>query len=205
MSRPNRLSYAYASGRLFPYYLRLAVKPPAGLDALPGYLTEEEGLCLHWLAGQVPPGGVALEVGSFKGKSSSYIASGLRAPGTRLACVDVWENRAMPYDPPEDVLPEFLRNVAPYRDRIEVHRGLSADVAARWPALLDLLFIDGDHSYEGCLADINAWLPHVRRGAFIAFHDTGQEGVARALRERFPRAARSLGVQAGSIFAARKR
>lgn len=200
----NRLSYAYASGRLFPLYLRLAVTPPGGLDSLPGYLTPDEGLCLYWLAQQVPPGCIAVEIGSFKGKSSSYIASGL-VVGARLACVDVWENRAMPYDPPEDVLPEFQRNIAPYSDKIDIHRGLSADIAQKWPALIDLLFIDGDHSYEGCLGDLDAWLPHVRSGGWVAFHDSGQEGVARAIRERFPPQARSLGVQAGSIFAARKR
>ncbi|MCK6586006.1 MAG: class I SAM-dependent methyltransferase [Polyangiaceae bacterium] len=200
----NRFSYAYVSGRFFPLYLRLAATPPPGLDSLPGYLTPDEGLCLHWLALQVPPGCIAVEIGSFKGKSSSYIASGL-VPGARLACVDVWENRAMPYDPPEDVLPEFQRNVAPYRDKIDIHKGLSADVAKNWPALIDLLFIDGDHSYEGCIGDIKAWLPHVRAGGWVAFHDSGQEGVERAVRERFPRAARSLGVRAGSIFAARKR
>jgi predicted O-methyltransferase YrrM len=200
----NRFSYAYVSGRLFPLYLRLAVTPPSGLDTLPGYLAPEEGLCLHWLALQVPPGCTAVEIGSFKGKSSAYIASGL-APSARLACVDVWENRAMPYDPPEDVLPEFQRNTTLYRDKIDTYRGLSADVARNWKSRIDLLFIDGDHSYEGCLGDIDAWLPHVRPGGWVAFHDSGQEGVARALRERFPRAARSLGVQSGSIFAARKR
>jgi predicted O-methyltransferase YrrM len=200
----NRFSYAYVSGRLFPHYLRLAVTPPAGLEALPGYLAPEEGACLYWLAGMVPPGCIALEIGSFKGKSSSYIAAGLD-PSARLACVDVWENRAMPYDPPEDVLPEFQRNTAPYADKIDIHRGLSADIAKTWTTLIDLLFIDGDHSYEGCLADMEAWLPRVRPGGWVAFHDAGQEGVARALRERFPRAARSLGVQSGSIFAARKR
>lgn len=200
----TRFSYAYVSGRLFPLYLRLAVTPPAGLEDLPGYLAPEEGRCLHWLAHKVPPGCIAVEIGSFKGKSSAYIASGL-TPGARLACVDVWENRAMPYDPPEDVLPEFQRNVAPFRDTIDIHRGLSADIARTWRALIDLLFIDGDHSYEGCLTDIDAWLPHVRPGGWVAFHDSGQEGVARAIRERFPRAARSLGVQSGSIFAAQKR
>lgn len=215
MGKLNRFSYVYLSGRLFPVYLRLAgaaspitktnTKPPASLESLPGYLAPEEGMCLHWLAQKVPPGCGAVEIGSFKGKSSSYIAAGLTAPGARLACVDVWENRAMPYDPPEDVLPEFERNVAPYRHKIDIHRGLSADIAAQWPSLIDLLFIDGDHSYEGCLGDIDAWLPHVRPGGWVAFHDAGQEGVARALQERFPRAARSLGVQAGSIFAARKR
>jgi predicted O-methyltransferase YrrM len=82
---------------------------------------------------------------------------------------------------------------------------MSADIAASWPCLIDLLFIDGDHSYEGCRSDIEAWLPHVRRGAWVAFHDSGWEGVARAIAEKFPRSERTRGIRAGSIFAARKR
>ncbi|CAA6693607.1 MULTISPECIES: CmcI family methyltransferase [unclassified Lentimonas] len=36
---------------------------------------------------------------------------------------------------------------------------------------IDLLFIDGDHSYEGAMADYNAYSPLVRKGGWIAFHD----------------------------------
>lgn len=35
----------------------------------------------------------------------------------------------------------------------------------------DLLFIDGDHSYEGVKADFNNYSPFVRSGGIIAFHD----------------------------------
>lgn len=36
---------------------------------------------------------------------------------------------------------------------------------------LDFLFIDGDHSYEGVLRDFTLYLPLVRQGGIIAFHD----------------------------------
>jgi len=31
----------------------------------------------------------------------------------------------------------------------------------------DLVFIDGDHSYDGCKRDLIAWLPKVRKGGFL--------------------------------------
>jgi predicted O-methyltransferase YrrM len=36
---------------------------------------------------------------------------------------------------------------------------------------VDLLFIDGDHSYDGVLADFENYAPLVRPGGLIAFHD----------------------------------
>jgi cephalosporin hydroxylase len=36
---------------------------------------------------------------------------------------------------------------------------------------LDVLFIDGDHSYEGVKADFNNYSPLVREGGFTVFHD----------------------------------
>lgn len=37
--------------------------------------------------------------------------------------------------------------------------------------LLDFIFIDGDHSYEGVKQDYYNYLPFVRKGGLIAFHD----------------------------------
>ena len=39
----------------------------------------------------------------------------------------------------------------------------------RYP--LDLVFVDGDHSYAGCSGDILAWSPLLKSGGIIAFHD----------------------------------
>ncbi len=37
----------------------------------------------------------------------------------------------------------------------------------------DLLFIDGDHSFEGCFNDIKNWYPLLDPGGIIVFHDAG--------------------------------
>jgi predicted O-methyltransferase YrrM len=152
----------------------------------------------------VPANGLALEVGSFKGKSSSFLASGLKST-SRLVCVDTWDNSAMPYDAPTDSMSDFLKNTAIYGDLIEPHRGESARVAERWSRPLDVLFIDGDHSYEGCSSDLKAWLPFVKPGGWVAFHDSSEAGVARAISELFPPSNQLSARCAWSIFAAIKR
>jgi len=50
---------------------------------------------------------------------------------------------------------------------------------------VDLIFIDGDHSYEGCRVDIEAWLPFLKPGGVMAFHDFGSRasGVTQAIFE----------------------
>jgi predicted O-methyltransferase YrrM len=36
---------------------------------------------------------------------------------------------------------------------------------------LDLVFIDGDHSFEGCRADVERFAPRVRPGGYFILHD----------------------------------
>jgi len=50
---------------------------------------------------------------------------------------------------------------------------------------IDWVFIDGDHSYEGVKADIEAWWPKVRLGGLFSGHDYGKPrmGVRRAVTE----------------------
>ena len=37
---------------------------------------------------------------------------------------------------------------------------------------IDLLFVDGDHTYEGCLRDLENWWPNVATGGHIVVHDS---------------------------------
>lgn len=51
---------------------------------------------------------------------------------------------------------------------------------------LDLVFIDGDHSYESCKADILLWAPKVHKGGIICGHDyknPAHRGVEKAVTE----------------------
>lgn len=56
---------------------------------------------------------------------------------------------------------------------------------------VDAVFVDADHSYEGCLRDIRAWAPKVKRGGWIGGHDIDHPeyplwGVRRAVEEGLP-------------------
>lgn len=51
--------------------------------------------------------------------------------------------------------------------------GDSKEVGKEWRLKIDLLFIDGDHTTDGVIGDIDAWIDHVKRGGIIVFHDYG--------------------------------
>ena len=53
----------------------------------------------------------------------------------------------------------------------------SQDAGRTWTGgAVDLVFIDGDHSPEGCREDFEVWSPHVGAQGAIAFHDA-REGL----------------------------
>jgi predicted O-methyltransferase YrrM len=58
------------------------------------------------------------------------------------------------------------------------HVALSGEVAARWSGEVDLVFIDGDHSEEGCELDWSSWRRFVAVGGRVVFHDAraGERG-----------------------------
>jgi MMP 1-O-methyltransferase len=51
------------------------------------------------------------------------------------------------------------------------HIARSHEVAARFEGDVDLVFIDGDHSEEGCELDWSCWSGRVRPGGRVVFHD----------------------------------
>jgi hypothetical protein len=67
----------------------------------------------------------------------------------------------------------FIANLdrAGVRDAVEIHRAFSHDVARTWSRPIRLLWIDGDHTYEGALADFRLFRPHLVPGAIVAMHD----------------------------------
>jgi uncharacterized Rossmann fold enzyme len=76
-------------------------------------------------------------------------------------------------------------------DRAKIIRKDSREAAKDIPdGSLDFVFIDADHTYEGCKGDIEAWLPKVKKGGFISGHDYENTeypawGVKQAVDERF--------------------
>lgn len=152
-------------------------------DRIATHVTPIEKRALFAAAAQ--HGGVIVEIGSYLGASACFLAAGIRCCpwGGRLHCVDTWCNDAMS-EGQRDTWDAFCCNTEKFADLIVAHRGRSVDVAATFDEQVDLLFIDGDHSYEGCHSDITAWLGKVRPGGLIYMHDVGwAEGVQRVIRE----------------------
>jgi hypothetical protein len=55
---------------------------------------------------------------------------------------------------------------------IHIHRHDSVDAANRFPnEFFDWIYIDADHSYDGCLRDLLAWYPKLKPGGVFAGHD----------------------------------
>jgi predicted O-methyltransferase YrrM len=69
-----------------------------------------------------------------------------------------------------------------YGDRLIPIQGNSHLVADRVPNV-DLVFIDADHSYNGCRGDIIAYRSKVNTGGILAGHDIDYPGVNRAVNE----------------------
>ncbi len=79
------------------------------------------------------------------------------------------------------------------KDRTTVIRKDSVEAARDVPdGSLDFVFIDADHSYEGCIADLRAWIPKVSEKGIVCGHDYSVPGyplwgVRRALDELAPK------------------
>jgi hypothetical protein len=188
--------------------------PDIGLDML-GVLSPAQQRASEVLT-RVPAGACGVEVGVFAGQMSAALLRG--DPALYLTMVDSWEGGGEAYtgdsgdwhatltDASQD---EFMRQarqrVAFAGKRAEVVRARSMDAAFTVGVgkAFDFVFIDADHSYEGCAADIAAWAPKVKPGGYICGHDYENVdfpkfGVTRAVNEFV--AARGLILELGANF-----
>ena len=155
--------------------------------ACKGFLDDDEGLRLHELAFRQARLGPILEIGSYCGKSSIYLAAGARRGGGVALCVDHHRGSeehqpGEEYHDPDlfdaeietmDSLPELRRNIA--RAGLEDSTVLVVSPSARfarvWSTPLGMVFIDGGHSAEAANADYAAWAPKLAPGGVLAIHD----------------------------------
>ena len=67
---------------------------------------------------------------------------------------------------------EDVKRLAAERPCIQIYREYSTDAARRFPNnYFDLIYIDADHTYEGCLSDLETWYPKVKKGRFLIGDD----------------------------------
>ena len=162
-----------------------------------GFLDPLEGYVLALFAAHGTGQGEIVEIGSYMGRSTCWLAAGSKMTGReKVTAVDhfrgspehrkgqMMEEEALLRD--GSLLPSFLKNIraAGLADQITPLEARSRAAAASWSKPIRLLFIDGDHSYEASKKDFETWSPHVVPEGLIAFHDIeGWPGVTRYYHE----------------------
>lgn len=148
-----------------------AIAPHSPITGVPGWESLAEQTLLYTLAQQVPAKGCIAEIGAEFGMSASLFCKAAK-PDVQIYSVDLF---------PGDLLKQHRHNLitAGFGDRFNTRsmqiQGDSKVIGAKWldnnMPLIDLLFVDGDHSYKGAKADAVIWSPLVNVGGYIAFHD----------------------------------
>ena len=148
------------------------------MKGIDGWFSEDEG---RWYArfarGLV--GGIFVEVGSWKGRSTSFIGPVCRANGTRLVCVDHWhgsrDSLAERYANAlavEDVEATFRANMASLGIEVEVLAETSATAASRFvPGSVGRVFLDGSHDGASVAEDLGLWWRCLADDGVLAGHD----------------------------------
>lgn len=144
----------------------------AKAQTIHGWMSIEELLWLHARANEMES---IVEVGSYKGRSTYALATGCK--GTVYA-VDHWEGQPG-VDGGDDVYNEFLDNVSECKN-ISVMKTDSLKAAINFTSV-DMVFLDGGHTYEDVVNDIRAWKPKTKK--LLCGHDYDFPEVARAVKD----------------------
>lgn len=133
------------------------------------YLFPDEVGALQTLALNLPPDPVVVNIGA--GAGTSGLAFMECRPDLILITIDI-EDKDSPFGSlfsEASILSDA--GLIP-DDRYRPILGDSKEVAATWNGgLVDMVFVDGDHTHEGCFGDIRGWLPHIKPDGIIAVHD----------------------------------
>lgn len=119
---------------------------------------------------------IAAELGTAEGNySRDLLAAGI----VKLYMVDIYDH--IPKVKGDANSPKYWHDanyqkakqqVKPFGEKAVFLKGRTVAMAAKVPDdSLGLLYLDADHSFEGVMADLNAWFPKVVKGGVIAMHD----------------------------------
>jgi hypothetical protein len=165
------------------------------LNSVEGYLTEREGIVLFYFAYSRYTSGRVLEIGSFKGKSTAWMAKALKLSQSddKVVAIDPHVNarefNVVPNYKDETSYDAFLRNISRMNlsDQVDPIKMTSQKAAEHWNQQIRLLFVDGSHNYEDVVMDLKLWQPWVSIGGVVCMHDTDSmgpfPGVRRAMNE----------------------
>ena len=171
---------------------------------VPGWTRQREAVRLAQAAFAAPADGVVVEVGSFLGCSTILLAGARKLRGGRkVHAIDSFDASGDAFSRPvyETLRTEatlslrqrFETNLhrAGVRDWVEIHQARAEDEVKSWTAPIDLLYYDGDHSYDAVTRLYDSWSGLLKDGAILAIHNSqagyrneSHDGSSRLVEER---------------------
>lgn len=148
-----------------------------GLLKIKGVMYDSECFKLHALAenSEYP----VLNIGSYCGKSTAFLASGTKQ---KVYAIDLWDLRAVDYEPTENdkrrgyhqraSYEAFVANMRKYGlTNVIPVKGDSREIGKVWNMPLGALFIDGDHRFDWVKSDYDLFGKFIVPGGYLALHD----------------------------------
>jgi predicted O-methyltransferase YrrM len=140
-----------------------------------------------------------VEIGSWKGKSSTYMGVEILNSGKKIRfdCVDTWEGSEEHFDKdnpsyeplldiPNGLYNEFMNNIQPIKSVINDIRMKSVGASKLYEdESLDFVFIDAAHDYVSVKEDIEHWFPKIKIGGYIAGDDYVWPPIHKAVNDYF--------------------
>jgi len=144
-----------------------------------------------------PEGGTFVELGCYKGKSTSFIGVEIhkRKRDINFFAIDSFQgatnstdaNEIKAYEGISEIEESYTYNVSLIGNKIKTIVSLTDEASQYFEdKSVDVIFIDAGHSYEAVKADIEAWLPKMKPNGIISGHDyMAWIGVNKAVQEKF--------------------
>lgn len=167
--------------------VKLLKKLKKRLKNVNGQLLDPEMIELYNIASKTPKDTCIVEIGSYQGKSTLLIAFGTqKGNNNKLYAIDphleftgVNGGKFGPND-----LQKKYKNITKYYEGDNVFVvALKSNQICNWEQPIGMLFIDGDHSYEGVKYDYENFKQYVIKGGMILFHDSLMDEISRFLKE----------------------
>lgn len=153
------------------------------VDKISGWFYASQMTTLYPIIKNLDPNGLIVEIGTYHGRSTRFFS--LANPEVKIITIDIVKNPGGAGHPrhPEGGL--FIDKAVLERGNIFQIVGESGEIVKGFNWKIDLLFIDGGHTYADVKRDRTVWPPFVKPGGYIIFHDycSRHPGVIKAVDE----------------------
>lgn len=175
MALLSRLKNAVRAARNELFEQHIAKPSPAKLirGLIPSGLGDTSWM-LYALAKSLKPD-VCVEIGSALGNSAAFVGMALaEIKKGKIYCIDPHSPTQWNDNNAVDSFQTFHNNLKSLHleGYYECIRTYSPEAAKQWNKPIDMLFIDGDHSYAGVKQDWDLFSPFVKPFGVVIFHDT---------------------------------